>query len=77
MADKTGNPIFKLMRNDFSDMFASLFSAYFAIPLARNASRVYYRALAAAIQTEGHLVETVVRAAMEESVTLWEKVAVS
>jgi len=77
MAGKTGNPIYKLMLNDFSGMFATLAAAYFAIPTARNASRNYYRALAAAIQTKGDQVETVVRDAMEESVAIWEKIAAS
>jgi len=77
MAGKTGNPIYKLMLNDFSGLFATLAAAYFAIPLARNASRKYYRDLVNAIQAEEHQVEKVVRDAMEESVAIWEKVAVS
>lgn len=75
MADKTGNPIYKLMLNAFPDMFVSLFSAYFAIPLAPDASRNPYRALAAAIQAEGHLAAAMVRVAMEEWVAIWEAVA--
>lgn len=77
MAGKTGNPIYKLILNDFSGMFATLASAYFAIPLARNASRNYYRALATAIQAEGQQVDAVVKDAMEESVAIWKKVAAS
>jgi len=75
MAGRSGNPIYKLMLNDFSDMFTTLAEAYFRLPLARNASRDYYHALAAAIQTNEHRVETVVRGAMEESVAIWEKIA--
>jgi GntR family negative regulator for fad regulon and positive regulator of fabA len=72
MADRTGNPIYKLMLNDFAGMFETLAMAYFTIPHARIASRQYYRALGAAIRAGGRHVETVVMDAMEESVALWE-----
>jgi len=75
MASQTGNPIYKLMLNDFAGMFETLAAAYFAIPQARTASRNYYRALAAAINAGGRQVETVVLDAMEESVALWENLA--
>lgn len=72
MAGKTGNPIYKLMLNDFSGMFATLAAAYFSRFQARAASRSYYRELAAAIPVGGKRVEAVVMAAMKESVTLWK-----
>lgn len=72
MASHTGNPIYKLMLNDFAGLFETLATAYFAIPQARTASRKYYRALETAIQDGGRQVETVVLDAMEESVALWE-----
>ena len=76
MASQTGNPIYRLMLNDFAGMFETLAAAYFAIPQARTASRNYYRALAAAIQSGGRQVETVVLDAMEESVAIWENLAI-
>ena len=75
LASHTGNPIYKLMLNDFSGLFETLAGAYFAIPQARSASRKYYRALADAIRAGSRQVETVVLDAMEESVALWEKLA--
>ncbi|BBO77026.1 fatty acid metabolism regulator protein [Desulfosarcina widdelii] len=74
MAGETGNPIYKLMFNDFSVMFATLAAAYFSRFQARAASRSYYRELAAAIPVGGKRVEAVVMAAMEESVTLWKRI---
>jgi len=75
LASQAGNPIYKLMLNDFAGMFATLAAAYFTIPQARTASRNYYRALGAAIQAGGRRVETVVLDAKEESVAIWENLA--
>ena len=75
MASQTGNPIYRLMFNDFAGMFETLAAAYFAIPQARTASRNYYRSLAAAIQSGERHVETVVRDAMVESVAIWKNLA--
>lgn len=36
MATKSGNPIYKLILNDFSTMFATLATAYFSLPEARG-----------------------------------------
>ncbi|BBO70513.1 fatty acid metabolism regulator protein [Desulfosarcina alkanivorans] len=72
MATKSGNPIYKLMLNDFSTMFDSLATAYYAIPEARAASRNYYRNLSSAIPAGGRRVEAVVMAAMNQSVALWK-----
>ncbi len=72
MATKSGNPIYKLILNDFSTMFEALATAYFALPEARAASRHYYRDLSTAIIAGGRRVETVVMDAMDQSVALWE-----
>ena len=77
MASKTGNPIYKLMLNDFAGMFETLAKTYFSLALARMASRKYYQSLSTAIQSGGRRVETIVMDAMEESVALWEKLAIS
>lgn len=73
LATKSGNPIYKLMLNDFSTMFEILATAYFSLPEARTASRHYYRDLSTAIQAGGDRVETVVMAAMNHSVALWQR----
>ena len=73
LTTKSGNPIYKLMLNDFSTMFEILATAYFSLPEARAASRQYYRDLSTAIQAGGDRVETVVKAAMNHSVALWQR----
>ncbi len=75
MAAKTGNPIYRLIFNDFATLFASLAKAYFALPEARVASRNYYRDLEAAIQSGSRRVEMVVEDAMNHSVAIWQRVA--
>jgi GntR family negative regulator for fad regulon and positive regulator of fabA len=72
LANKSGNPIYTLILNDFSAMFDALATAYFARPEARAASRHYYRDLCTAIKAGGHQVEAVVMDAMDQSVALWE-----
>lgn len=72
MATKSGNPIYKLILNDFSTLFDTLATAYFAIPEARAASRQYYHDLSTAIQAGGRQVERVVKEAMDQSIALWE-----
>ena len=73
LATKSGNPIYKLMLNDFSTMFKILATAYFSLSEARTASRHYYRDLSTAIPFGGDRVETVVMAAMNHSVALWQR----
>jgi len=57
-------------------MFEPIAAAYFSLPEARVASRQYYRDLSTAIQDGSRRVETVVRDAMNQSVTLWERLNV-
>jgi GntR family transcriptional regulator, negative regulator for fad regulon and positive regulator of fabA len=72
LATQSRNPIYKLILNDFSNMFETLATAYFSLPEGRAASRLYYQALSTAIHAGGRRVETVVMAAMDQSITLWE-----
>jgi GntR family negative regulator for fad regulon and positive regulator of fabA len=73
LAQRSGNPIYRLILNDFSSMFQALAADYFALAQARKASRTYYRDLAAAVAAGPQAVETVVAAAMNQSVALWER----
>lgn len=73
LATHSGNPIYKLILNDFSRIFETMAAAYFQLPEARASSRSYYRDLAAAIQTGTDRVETVVADAMDQSVALWKR----
>ncbi len=72
LAAKSGNPIYKLILNDFSVMFHALAAAFFSLSEARAASRRYYGDLSTAIQTGGRRVETVVMTAMDQSIALWK-----
>lgn len=73
MAARSGNPIYRLILNDFSTMFESLATAYFSFTDARAASRRYYRDLSSAIQTGDSRVKQVVAEAMDRSVALWKR----
>jgi GntR family negative regulator for fad regulon and positive regulator of fabA len=74
MADLSGNPIYRLIINDFAGAFSVLARFYFKEPEQRRRSRSYYQALAKALKT-GRSVEKVVRDAMEESAQVWQKLA--
>lgn len=73
LATHSGNPIYKLILNDFSRIFETMAAAYFQLPEARASSRSYYRDLAAAIRTGTERVETVVADAMDQSEALWKR----
>ena len=73
LATQSGNPIYRLILNDFSRIFETMAAAYFLLPEARAASRSYYDDLAAAIRTGTDRVETVVADAMDQSVALWKR----
>jgi GntR family transcriptional regulator, negative regulator for fad regulon and positive regulator of fabA len=70
----SGNPVFTLIFNGFSDLYRTMGALYFSIPDSRESSRNYYKTLTAAA-TSGDLdrVENVVRSIMNESISLWEK----
>ena len=73
LATHSGNPIYRLILNDFSRIFETMAAAYFQLPEARTSSRSYYDDLAAAIRTGTDRVETVVADAMDQSVALWKR----
>jgi GntR family negative regulator for fad regulon and positive regulator of fabA len=70
----SGNPVFTLIFNGFSDLYRTMGALYFTIPASRESSRNYYKTLTTAA-TSGDLdqVENIVRSIMEESISLWEK----
>ncbi len=72
MAELSGNPIFRLIINDFTQAFSVLAGFYFAAPEQRRRSRSFYQSLAGALK-DGRPVEAVVRQAMEESAQVWQK----
>jgi GntR family negative regulator for fad regulon and positive regulator of fabA len=70
----SGNPVFTLIFNGFSDLYRSMGALYFTVPASRASSRNYYAALTEAASSNDHdRVEIVVRTIMQESISLWEK----
>ncbi len=72
MTAASGNLIYPLLLNDFAILYGCLGTRYFSNTPARTASFAYYPALAAAIETGPAAVERTVRAAMEESLAIWQ-----
>lgn len=70
----SGNPVFTLIFNGFSDLYRSMGALYFTVPASRASSQSYYAALTeAASSNDLDHVEAVVRNTMQESISLWEK----
>ena len=74
MAGECGNPIYSLILNDFASIFQKMATRYFLPQSSRDASLIYYRNLAAAIERKDNSVEEIVKAAMEQSIQIWSKV---
>ncbi|KMY65731.1 hypothetical protein AAU61_20815 [Desulfocarbo indianensis] len=74
MADCAGNPVCRLIINDFAAAYAVLANLYFQGEPHRRRSRAYYRELAAALR-QGLPVEPLVRKVMLESAEAWRKLA--
>ena len=74
MARNSQNPVFSLILNDFAQIFANMAVHYFNLNTARQASRAFYHELTRAIENRTHSVEDVVKKAMEQSISIWEKV---
>lgn len=74
MADLSGNPIYRLIINDFAGAFSVLAGFYFQEPEQRRRSQKYYQSLAKALKN-GNSVEKVVRRAMEESAKAWQELS--
>lgn len=69
----SGNPVFTLILNGFSDLYQSMGLQYFTLPEARAHSRDFYRDLLAAAQAEDpDTAESVTRRVMTDSLDLWQ-----
>lgn len=68
------NPIFPLLLNSFQSLYQIMGERYFATPKNRTRSRAYYADLLTfAKRGAFNEAETLTRAVMEESLTLWKK----
>ena len=74
MARESGNPIYALILNDFASIFQKMAVRYFNPQQSRDASLVYYRNLTSTIERQDNSVEKVVKAAMKQSIQIWQKI---
>lgn len=74
MARHSGNPLFPMILNDFSELFVMLAAFYFASEEGRASSFRYYDKLAQAIR-KGSGIEEVVSQTMQESIDIWKALA--
>jgi GntR family transcriptional regulator, negative regulator for fad regulon and positive regulator of fabA len=71
----SGNPIYTLILNGFSGFYQEMARHYFQQTLARQASRLFYTVLMEkALLKDGLAAESLTRAVMLESITLWQQV---
>jgi GntR family negative regulator for fad regulon and positive regulator of fabA len=69
----SGNPVYTLILNGFSDLYRSMALIYFTLMEARARSRVFYQALrVAALAKDPELAEVVTQQMMIESLDLWQ-----
>jgi GntR family negative regulator for fad regulon and positive regulator of fabA len=73
MARNSQNPVFSLILNDFSQIFANMALRYFTRGRARRASGQYYRELTHAIENRAGIVEDIVKKAMAQSIEIWQE----
>lgn len=73
MVRLSGNPVLGMIFNDFGPVYQVLGERYFQNPEARQRSLVYYRDLAAALESGPKRVSALVETAMAQARDLWEK----
>ncbi|MCL4424800.1 MAG: GntR family transcriptional regulator [Firmicutes bacterium] len=72
MAVLSGNRIYPLILNSFSEMYCRMAVSYFAFEECRDASRRFYlELLKAAVNADARKAEEITRSAMKESLILW------
>ncbi len=73
LAELSGNPIYLLILNGFGELYLPLAERYFQAPEPRQSSRQFYADLLAAVQAhDPQQAERVTRAAMRQSLDLWQ-----
>lgn len=69
----SGNPVFTLILNGFSDLYRSMAWVYFSLIETRARSRIFYQDLrGAALKKDPDVAERVTRQMMIESLDLWQ-----
>ena len=68
----SGNPIYTLIMNGFTDFYELMAQRYFLSAPARSRSRLFYQTMVDLIEAQDLMqVETAVRTMMQESIDLW------
>ena len=72
MASGSKNPLYKMILNDFNNIYKKLGAVYFQHEKAREASNSYYHKLLVAVgQRDAVAAETIVGETMKEALVLW------
>jgi GntR family negative regulator for fad regulon and positive regulator of fabA len=74
LARQSDNPVFALILNDFASVYQAMALLYFGWQTARKTSYAFYQKLSQAIEQSADSVEAIVKAAMEESIDIWNKI---
>lgn len=73
MVRLAGNPVVRMIFNDFTPVYHVLGRHYFSFPEARARSRQYYRELAAVLANSPQNAGRLVAASMADALELWER----
>ncbi len=72
MASKSGNPLYRMILNDFDSIYRLMGIDYFTAETARQSSLEYYGKLLEAVKLrDASKVESIVRDVMEEAIEIW------
>ncbi len=72
MASLSGNPLYRMILNDFNELYRTMGLAYFKFENARTSSLEYYqRLLTAVTKRDADAVEQEVRIVMDEALEIW------
>lgn len=71
MAKASKNFTFPMILNDFGPLFKNLAHTYFSLARGRAASKKYYSSLAQALELGPEAVKEAARAAMQDSIAIW------
>lgn len=72
MATMSGNPLYRMILNDFNDLYRSMGIEYFKFENARLSSLKYYEKLIHAVrERDAGAVELIVRDVMDEAIEIW------
>jgi len=75
MVSLAGNPVLKMLFNDFAPVYQVLGERYFGMPESRILSIAYYSRLAAALESGPDTVRDLVESTMAGAKNLWEEMS--